>query len=408
MEYVVIGNSTAAIGGIEGIRNVDKTGKITVIASEKYHTYSRPLISYLLQGKTDLEKMKYRNDSFYNEMGCDVKLGVRTTAIDSGKGRVVLDTGEAVSYDRLLVATGSTPISPPIVGLEMVKNKYTFMSLEDAQELQSVLTPQSKVLIIGAGLIGLKCGEGIRHRVASVQIVDMANQVLPSILDEASAHMVQAHLEEKGLEFILGDSVSELSESAGKLTSGREVSFDILVIAAGVKPNVELIKSEGGEVNRGIVVDASGRTSLKNVYAAGDCCESLDISSGERRVLALLPNAYRQGECAGRSMAGDSSYFADAIPMNAIGFFGLHIITAGSYIGERIVKETPEGYKAFFLNEGLLKGIILVGDCLENAGVYTALISERTPLDTIDFELLQEKPQLMAFEANKRREWLAH
>lgn len=404
MDYVIIGNSAAAIGCVEGIRQVDQDGKITVIASEKYHTYSRPLISYLLEGKTDLERMKYRPDSYYEELGVEAKLGKKAVAIQPEDHMVKLEDGETVPYGKLLVATGSTPFVPPMEGLDTVEKKFTFLSLDDAKALEAVLTPESRVFIVGAGLIGLKCAEGIAHRVKSVQIADLADRVLPSILDEEGAKRVQAVLEDQGMEFFLGDSAAKFQGNTAVLKSGKQVEFDILVLAVGVRPNVSLVKEAGGQVNRGIVTDDSGLTSLPDVYAAGDCCESLDITSGEHRVLALLPNAYLQGECAGKNMAGEEAHFTNAVPMNAIGFFGLHLITAGSYRGERLVTEDENSYKVFFVEDGLLKGYILIGECLENAGVYTSLIRERTPLDTVDFELLREKPQFMAFSQAKRRE----
>lgn len=404
MDYVLIGNSAAAIGCVEGIRQVDKTGKITVIASEKYHTYSRPLISYLLEGKTDQERMKYRPDSYYQELGVETKLGQKAVSLKPEEHVVVLESGEKVPYGKLLVATGSTPFVPPMEGLETVDQKFTFLSLDDAKALESALTPETRVFIVGAGLIGLKCAEGIAHRVASIQVADLADRVLPSILDEAGAQRVQAVLEHQGMEFFLGDSVAKFQGNTAMLKSGKKVEFDVLVLAVGVRPNVELVKDAGGEVNRGIVTDDSGLTSLPDVYAAGDCCESLDITSGEHRVLALLPNAYLQGECAGKNMAGEETHFTNAVPMNAIGFFDLHLITAGSYRGEKLVTEDKDSYKVFFVEDGLLKGFILVGDCLENAGVYTALIRERVPLDTVDFDLLREKPQFMAFSQEKRRQ----
>lgn len=404
MDYVLIGNSAAAIGCVEGIRQVDKTGKITVIASEKYHTYSRPLISYLLEGKTDQERMKYRPDSYYQELGVETQLGQKAISLQPEEHVVVLESGEKVPYGKLLVATGSTPFVPPMEGLETVDQKFTFLSLDDAKALESALTPETRVFIVGAGLIGLKCAEGIAHRVASIQVADLADRVLPSILDEAGAQRVQAVLEHQGMEFFLGDSVAKFQGNTAMLKSGKKVEFDVLVLAVGVRANVELVKDAGGEVNRGIVTDDSGLTSLPDVYAAGDCCESLDITSGEHRVLALLPNAYLQGECAGKNMAGEETHFTNAVPMNAIGFFDLHLITAGSYRGEKLVTEDKGSYKVFFVEDGLLKGFILVGDCLENAGVYTALIREQVPLDTVDFDLLREKPQFMAFSQEKRRQ----
>lgn len=404
MGYVIIGNSAAAIGCVEGIRSVDKTGGITLLSQERFHTYSRPLISYLLEGKTDLERMKYRPDSFYRDMGVDARLGVTVTAIRPQEHKVVCGTGEEIPYGKLLVATGSVPFVPAIQGLEEVERKFTFLSLEDAQALEAALTPESRVFILGAGLIGLKCAEGIAKRVKSVDIADLAPQVLPSILDQAAARRVQAHLERQGLRFHLGDTAARFEPGRAFLKSGGTLDFDILVVAVGVRPNVALVQAVGGQVGKGIVTDDTGLTTLPDVYAAGDCCESADLATGEHRVLALLPNAYLQGECAGKNMAGESFHFTNAVPMNAIGFFGLHLITAGSYRGEKLAAQDGDNYKAFFVENGLLKGFILIGDCLENAGVYTALIRERTPLSTVDFGLLREKPQFMAFSASKRRE----
>ena len=404
MDYVIIGNSAGAVGCIEGIRSVDKAGKITLIASEPYHTYSRPLISYLLEGKTDLERMKYRPDSYYEAMGVQARLGVKASAIQPQEHRVLLETGEEIPYDKLLVATGSVPLVPPMEGLETVEKQFTFLSLDDAKALEAALTPESRVFLVGAGLIGLKCAEGIARRVKSVEVADLADQVLPSILDREGAVRVQSYLESQGLTFYLGDTATKFAGNTAFLKSGKTLDFDALVLAVGVRPNVSLVKDAGGKVNRGIVTDGSGLTSLPDVYAAGDCCESWDITSGESRVLALLPNAYLQGECAGRSMAGEDAHFTNAIPMNAIGFFGLHLITAGSYLGQKLAAGDENSYKAFFVEDGFLKGFILVGNCLENAGVYTSLIRERVPLDTVDFDLLREHPQFMAFAPSKRRE----
>lgn len=404
MGYVIIGNSAAAIGCVEGIRAVDLEGKITLIASEKHHTYSRPLISYLLEGKTDLERMKYRPDSFYRNMGVDARLGVTVTAIRPQERKVVCESGEEIPYDKLLVATGSTPFVPEIQGLERVERKFTFLSLEDAQALEAALTPESRVFILGAGLIGLKCAEGIAKRVKSVEIADLAPQVLPSILDQAAARRVQAYLEQQGLVFHLGNTAERFEKGRAFLKSGGTVDFDILVVAVGVRPNTALVQEAGGQVRKGVVTDDTGLTTLPHVYAAGDCCESADLAAGEHRVLALLPNAYLQGECAGKNMASLSTHFDKAVAMNAMGLFGLHLITAGSYRGQALIQEDGGTYKAFFVEDGLLKGYILVGDCLENAGVYTALIRERTPLSTVNFGLLRERPQFMAFSQAKRRE----
>lgn len=404
--YVILGNSAAAVGCIEGIRQVDKEGAITVISSEPHHTYSRPLISYLIYGKTDEQRMKYRPDDFYTKNGVTALLGKTAVKLDKDAKKVMLDDGSAVAYDKLLVATGSRPFVPPMQGLEKVKNQFTFMTLDSAKALQAALTKQSRVLIIGAGLIGLKCAEGIRKDVASITVVDLADRILPSILDAEGSAMMQQHIEKSGVAFILGDSVKEFSEHSAALNSGKTIDFDILVIAVGVRPNTELVKEAGGVVNRGIATNDHCQTTLADIYAAGDCTESTDITDDTVKVLALLPNAYMQGECAGINMAGGEKLYNKAIPMNAIGFFGLHIITAGSYKGDETISKSGDSYKKLVTKDGLLKGYILIGE-VARAGIYTALIREKTPLDTIDFDLIKEKPQLMAFSKTDRAHKLA-
>lgn len=401
MNYVIIGNSAAAVGCIEGIRSVDPKGKITVISREPYHTYSRPLISYLLCGKTDEERMKYRGDDFYEKNQVSALLGTAVNKIEPDKKCVVLESGQEVPYDKLLIATGSRPFIPPMEGLDGVDRKYTFMSLDDAKALEGALTPESRVLVIGAGLIGLKCVEGISGKVKEITVVDLADRILPSILDEAGSRIMQDHIEGHGVRFYLSDSVSAFSGNTAKLKSGVEIGFDILVVAVGVRPNVELAAEAGAEVNKGILTDDRCAATLNHVFAAGDCTESRDITTGGHRVLALLPNAYMQGETAGVNMAGGEKRYQKAIPMNAIGFFGLHIITAGSYDGDAYVTQGEGTYKKLVTRNGVMKGYILIGD-VARAGIYTSLIREQTALDTIDFDLIKERPQLMAFTARDR------
>lgn len=401
MHYVIIGNSTAAIGCIEGIRSVDTKGAITVISDEPYPAYSRPLISYLLLGSTTEEKMRTRPADFYETQKVKTLLGKKVVHVDSGRKAVILDSGESISFDKLLIATGSRPFIPPMEGLERVEKKFTFLKLDDAKALEKNLSHKSRVLIVGAGLIGLKCAEGIRGRVGSITVVDLADRILPSILDPTGSKMIQQHIEKNGIRFLLGDSVAEFEENRAHLKSGKAVDFDLLVIAVGVRPNTELAAEAGCQVGKGIVIDEHSATNVPNIYAAGDCCECRDITSGQNRVLAILPNAYLQGETAGVNMAGSEKSFANAVPMNAIGFFGLHVLTAGSYDGEEIVESGTGTYKKLIVRENLLKGFILIGE-VARAGIYTSLIREQIPLDTVDFELLKKKPQLMAFTSERR------
>ena len=200
-KIVIIGNSAAAVGCVEGVRSVDKNSEIVLIASEKYHTYSRPLISYLLYGKTDEQRMKYRPDSFYSDNMVDTMLGKTAVSVDPKGHTVKLESGEVISYDKLMVATGSSPFVPPMKGLDKVEKKFTFMTLDDAHALDKAISAESRVLVIGAGLIGLKCVEGIADKVKEIAVVDMADRILPSVLDAEGAELVQKSIEKHGVKF---------------------------------------------------------------------------------------------------------------------------------------------------------------------------------------------------------------
>ena len=403
LKYVIIGNSAAGIGAVEGIRQIDRQGEITLITNEPYHTYSRPLISYLLLGKVTEETMKYRGDSFYAENNVRL-VHADVSKIYAEKKQIILSDGGKIDFDKLLAATGSLPFVPQIDGLDTVACKHTFMSLDDALGLNEVLDKNKKVLIIGAGLIGLKCAEGIAGKFdhvsgGGIKVVDLAPRVLSSILDDG-AQMVQSHLENKGIEFELGCTIKRFENNVAILESGEKIEFDVLVLAVGVRPNTALL-NDVAQIDRAVVINEKSETTAPDIYAAGDCTQTLDISSGQNKIMALLPNAYMQGECAGINMAGGEKSFDKAIPMNAIGFCGMHIITAGNYTGDVYTENGNGSYKRLFYNDNKLNGYILIGD-VDKAGIYTSLIREQTPLDTIDFKLVCEKPGLMAFSKEAR------
>ena len=400
-EYVIIGNGTAAAGCIEGIRSVDKESPVTVISEENHPVYCRPLISYYLENKTDKDRILYRDKDFYEKNGCKVLYGEKATAIDNNSKKVTLASGKEVPFTSLCIASGSRPFVPPFEGLDKVEKKFSFMTFDDALALEKEIDENSRVLIVGAGLIGLKCAEGLCEMVKKITVCDLADRVLSSILDNDCAALMQKRLEENGIDFLLGDSVASFEKNKATMKSGNAVDFDILVLAVGVRANTEIAKEAGAEVNRGIIVDEKMKTSVDNIYSAGDCTESEDISSSTKKVMALMPNAYMQGFAAGVNMAGGEKVFDNAIPMNSIGFFGLHAMTAGSYDGEMFEEKDENGIKRLFVKDGLLKGFILIGKT-ERAGIYTSLIREKTPLSSLDFEMLKKIATSAAFSSETR------
>ena len=399
--YVIIGNGIAAANCIEGIRSQDAEGKITVVSEEKHETYCRPLISYLLEDRTDLERMKYRDPEFYKRMGCEVLYGKKAVRIDKDAKQVELDDGALLPYDALCVAAGSYPFVPKFEGLEKVKKKFSFTTLDDALALEKAVKKSSKVLIIGAGMIGLKCAECLAERVAEVTVCDLADRILPTFLDVECASYVQKVLEDHGIRFLLKDSAVSFEAGKAHLKSGSDLSFDVLVLAIGARANAKLVKDIGGAGERGIEVDEYARTSIPDIYAAGDCTESLDVSSGERRLLSNLPNAAMQGYTAGVNMAGGSAVFDKAIMMNSISFFGLHSMTAGSYTGELYEEKTKTSIKRLYTEGDLLKGFVLIGTS-DRAGIYTSMIRSRIPVSSVDFEMMKKAATTAAFSHDAR------
>lgn len=399
--YLIIGNSAAAAGCIEGIRKRDQDGDILVVTEEAYPSYSRPLISYWLEGAVQDEELYYRKDAWYLQKKAEVLLETKATAIDPEKHCVHFENGETVHYEKLLVASGSTPFIPPIEGIEEGGKSFTFTTFKDAAAIRDVLDQKSRVVILGAGLIGLKAAEALTGQSQSVAIVDLADHLMPSILDWDSAKRIQDELVQKGMQFYLEKCITKVMPQTVMLNDGTVLDYDILILAVGTRPRTELIEQAGGQTDRGVVTDTGQRTSLKDVYAAGDCTQSYDISSQSAKNLAILPNAFLQGETAGQNMAGGTAVYTQAFPVNAMGILGRYLMTAGSMSGEAYVVENEEGYKKFFIEDNRLKGYILIGECTRS-GIYTDLIRQQTDLRDLDMKKLMETAGLAAFRSDER------
>lgn len=397
MKYVIIGNSAAAIGTVEGIRKVDSEGTIMLISDESYHTYSRPLISYFLAGKVKPEKMYYREADFYERMKVNLRLGAKVEMVSPVAKYVVLDSGEKVPYEKLMLATGGQPIIPEIPGLKL-QGVFSFLKWDDVKEIEAFLDQAQKVIVIGAGLIGLKAAEGLAGKNVEISVVELANRVLSAILDENAAGMVQRALEDKGIAFYLNNTVKEIKGS-GRVTGvilqdGTEIACDAVIMAIGVSPNKGLAVQAGLQVNRGIIINEFMRTSDSDIYAAGDVSEGFDILYQQHRVLPIWPNAYRQGFAAGHSMAGRPRPYKGGFAMNAIGFFGLPMITAGiikpdspEFIEMIEADPAKKSYRKIVVRDGKLVGFISLND-VDRAGILTGLMDKEIDIQPIMAKLL--------------------
>ncbi len=256
MRYVIIGASAAGLAAAESIRKTDKSGEITVLTKENYLPYSRPSISYLLKGTVEEKSMFLRKPQFYTDNNINIITSANVTAIDREK-KIVKAGRKEYPYDKLCLATGSKPFVPPVENAQGCKNVFTFLDLESAKSLKKAVNKDTRAVVIGAGLIGMKAAEGLSKICKSVEVAELSPRVLPSILDDKSAVFVKRYLEEHGISFHLEDTVVKANVKNGKvvsslLKSGKTLACDILVIAVGVRPEVELAEKAGLDVSRGI------------------------------------------------------------------------------------------------------------------------------------------------------------
>lgn len=414
-KYVIIGASAAGLACAEQIRKEDADGSITVLTREPYLPYSRPSISYYLKGSVKENDIYLRSSNYYIEKGIDIVTNAPVRSIDK-KNKTVKAGRKAYTYDKLCICTGSKPFIPPMKNVNGKLNVFTFLDLESTKSIRKQANTNTKAVVIGAGLIGMKAAEGLSKICKSVDVVELSPRILPSILDEKSARSVKKYIEEKGnIVFHLGDTVTEAKSKANGITSvvlgsGKELECDMLIIAVGVRPETKLAEQAGLKVDRGIITNPETmQTSDKSIYAAGDCTVSVDMLDGSKRVIALYPNAVYQGTAAGSQMAGGDIKLNGAYSVNAIDFYGLRICTCGliSAVGEQYsdgIIRNSDKYKRLIFENNRLVGFVLI-NASENAGIYTSIIENKTDLSEIKTDIF-DTPSLFMFDKAEREKRL--
>jgi NAD(P)H-nitrite reductase large subunit len=396
--FVIIGNSAAGLSCAEAIRQEDKQSKIMVVSDEDYPAYCRCLISYYLAGELGEDKLIYRADSFYRENQIQLFLNKKVIAVEPKKNCIKFEDKTRMNYDILLIATGSSPKMPQILGIKK-RGVLGFRTIKDAKDINSLAAVSSVACILGGGLIGLKVAYALKKRNVEVKVIVRSKQILSQMLDFQAAGFIQKRLEQEGIEIIFGQEVSEIIGNgqvrAVKLSSGKVIGCSLVVVAKGVCPNTQLLKDASVNMERAIMVDSHLRTNILNIYAAGDVCQSYDLVLQRPLVNALWPMAVEQGRIAGLNMSGKIAAYEGSLGLNSIEFFGLPVISLGMY---RIAKEAgyeeliykdPNGdtYKKLVFKDKYLIGAVLVGD-IKQSGLFLRMIKEKTDISPIKHRLL--------------------
>jgi NAD(P)H-nitrite reductase large subunit len=422
MRYVIIGNSAAAVGGIEAIRQHDSEGSITVISDETHHVYSRPLVCHLLGALVDEDRMYYRPPDFYEQHNVEPMLGVRATGLDTRAKTVSLAGGGSVPYDRLLLAVGGKPFVPPVEGVDL-DGVFTFTKWEDAQRIDRYIRDNEvqAALIVGGGLIGMKAVKALMARGLRLTVVELADRILSTSFDHTASKLAESILRRAGTDVITGTTVTGIVGKEGRidhavLQEGEKVDCDLVILGIGVRPNLDLIlpepeKGTGIKVNRGIVVDECMQTSVEDVYAAGDCVETYDMLLNVERPIAIWPHATRQGHVAGCNMAGVEKTHEGGFPMNSEDIAGVPTIAVGITDPQEhrdeyeILEKYDRGaltYRRLVLHRNRLVGAICVGD-IDRAGIYTGLIRDRVDVTPFKEHLLSGSFGLISLPKEYRK-----
>ncbi|MGC9003989.1 MAG: NAD(P)/FAD-dependent oxidoreductase [bacterium] len=397
--YLIIGSGPAALSAIEMIRKRDLTSEILLLSEEPYPPYSRPLISYLLAGKIEEERVFYKGKDFYEKNNVKALLGERAVELDTKEGVVRTSGGKAFAFDKLLIATGGKPIVPSIEGREL-KGIFTFTKLDDVKGIGRYLGEEEveKAVVIGGGLIGLKAMEALMEWGLKITIVELADRILGLTLDRKASSIVRSELERNGVRVITGNTAQEL-RGRGRieevmLRSGEVIPADILIFAIGVRPAVEFLSDSGIAVGRGVIVNEKMETNIPNIYAAGDVAEINNILTNSKQVIAIWPNASEGGIVAGANMLGEEMVFRGGFPMNSVEICGIPTISMGITEPEGndcevLIKEENGAYKKIVIREGKIIGAVFVGD-IERVGIYCGLMKEGMDVSSFKDRLLED------------------
>lgn len=456
-DYLIIGNSAAGLSAAASIRKNDRNGIISIISSEKYTNYSKPLITYYLAGKVSLKKIYFKDENFYKENNFRLFLDSRVDSLDENKMLAGLADGNHISYKKLLISSGGKPIIPKIRVIEDqnklvgsigsnsvssgidytdkssdkvnsgkdhgnysgIEGIFTLTTLEDAIKLKKYIDENKlkSATILGGGLIGLKTAEAMLELGLQITIIELSDRILSASFDKNASEIIENKIEENKGGIFTNNTIDEIIVSRGKLTNivlrnGKKLATRLLVIAVGVKPNVGFIHDQSIRLNKGILVDDYLKTSMDNIYAAGDVAVSCDRLSNEQKNIAIWPLAIRQGGIAGMNMSGEKVRYHGGFFMNSVEILGIPSISIGlNNLDDKANKDVkvfsqfnPEKYiyrKVTIRNDKVV-GIILVGN-IERAGIYCGLISNEIDISGITGNVAREDFGIIQLPADYRK-----
>ena len=386
-KHLLVGGGLAAAEAAKQIRRLGESSTVTLVSEELHLPYNRPPLSKeYLRGEEQRDKLFVSPEEFYREGQVETLLGVRAESLDLNAKAVSLSNGERIGFEKLLIATGGSPIRLKLPGSDQ-PGVYYLRTLDDSEAIGAEASPGKKAVIIGAGFIGLEVAASLTQRGARVTVVEAMPRIWTRFADEQLATFIQGYCQEKGITFHTSETVEEVRGSGRptsvRTSSGRELSCDFLCIGVGIRPNVELAQAAGLQVDNGIVVDEHLRSSHPDVYAAGDVASYYDPIFGKRRRVEHWGHAEYTGQIAGRNMAGEEARY-DLLTYVWSDIFDLHLEFAGdeSEHDQTVLRGRLEdrSFTVLYLKEGLLRAYFAVNTASREFPVFQRLILRKKEL----------------------------
>jgi len=425
--HVILGAGPAGVIAAETLRKHCPNDRITVIGDENEAPYSRMAIPYLLIGKVGEEGTHLRHTAgHFEKLGIQVLRGVRAKVLDSAKRTLELSDGSTLGFDKLLIATGSSPATPPIPGIHG-PGVHSCWTLADARAIAALAQPGAHVLQMGAGFIGCIIMEALQQRGVTLSVVEMGDRMVPRMMGPMAGGMIKGWCESKGVKVYTGTRVEaiERGTSADKgllgriaqavgigqssmptgpmsvrLSTGQTLQADLVISATGVKPNTGFLENSGVRCMVGVLTDEHMQTNVPGIYAAGDCAEAFDKVSGKTIVSAIQPNAAEQARVAALNMAGQDTTLKGVTQINVLDTLGLISTSFGNWEGvaggehAELTDLAAGKHLSLQFNGDLMVGCNSVG-WTEHVGVMRGLVEGQVHLGEWKDKLLKDPTQLM-------------
>jgi nitrite reductase (NADH) large subunit len=391
--YIAIGNGVAGTEAAKAIRKRDPQAEIMIFTLDHYPFYSRPRLPELLANEVAVEEIFVYNQEWYHKNKIQLNLNGTVKSIDPKNQRIALSDKSNFTYNKLLLATGSSGILPPVNGINTAGGVFTLRTVEDALTIIKRAACAKTVTLIGGGLLGLEAGNGLRKLGLSVTVVEFFDRLLPRQLDSEGSVILQKQMEDMGLKFYLGVQSKSIKDAGFtkmlELNDGTVIESNFIVVSAGIKPNIALAQATGISVNKGILVNDRMETNVPNIYAAGDAAEH------KGRIYGIWPAAQRQGVVAGINMAGGNETYMGTVPSASLKVAGIRLTSVGDILiednaVEQVEVENPDKniYKKLFIKNGKIVGAIFLGD-MKNAYEIGQLIEKKADVSKFEDKILE-------------------